>query len=216
MNTKGKISTAVLLLAVLAVALAATNTYMSIQKSSGIQEQYTTGYAGTTGEVNITVVTVLDVNFTYDFVNWSAGTIQGGQTNASLSTTGAANKAPNVTRGNWTTTQVNPLILRNMGTINASILLAGGENAATLLAGSAGNRKYAFNVTNNMSGSCNGANENRTIWRDIDTTGERFCSQFGYLADHNEVRVDVWLVIPYNGNTGSLTDTITATASTAI
>ncbi|PIN93882.1 hypothetical protein COU61_00715, partial [Candidatus Pacearchaeota archaeon CG10_big_fil_rev_8_21_14_0_10_35_13] len=135
MNTKGKISTAVLLLAVLAVALAATNTYMSIQKSSGIQEQYTTGYAGTTGEVNITVVTVLDVNFTYDFVNWSTGSIAGGQTNASLSTIG-----PTVDRGNWTTTQINPLILANIGTINASILLAGGENAATLLAGSAGNR----------------------------------------------------------------------------
>jgi len=213
MNTKGKISTAVLLLAVLAVALAATNTYMSIQKSSGIQEQYTTGYAGTTGEVNITVVTVLDVNFTYDFVNWSTGSIAGGQTNASLSTIG-----PTVDRGNWTTTQINPLILANIGTINASILLAGGENAATLLAGSAGNRKYAFNVTNNMSGSCNpiGVTGNMSVWEDIDTTGTVFCNQFGYLADHNEVRVDVWLVIPYNGNTGSLTDTITATASTAI
>jgi len=212
MNTKGKISTAVLLLAVLAVALAATNAYMSIQKSSGTQEQYTTGYAGTTGEVNITVVTVLDVNFTYDFVNWSAGSIAGGQTNASLSTVG-----PTVDRGNWTTTQINPLILANIGTINASIKLTSLKNATSLFQGSEGNQRYEWNVTMNGTGSCDDPNNYLTNWTEVNVTdGATFCNQFGYLTDKNELRIDVLLVVPYDGQAGSLTDTITATASTAI
>jgi hypothetical protein len=203
---------AVLLLAVLAVGFAATNSYMALSKYSKISEL--TGF-GTSGYVNVTVATIVSVNFTQDTINWGAGSIGIGQNNASLL---AADPGGTVARGNWSTTGIKALSLENLGSTNVTLQIASDKDAATLFGGSAGNRRYQLNVTSSDVGSCNGALVNNlSLWVNPNTTapGDQYCSQLGFIDTQDQINISVILVVPYDGNTGILSTTLTATAAAA-
>lgn len=202
----------VLILAILAVGFATTNSYMALNKYSKISEL--TGF-GTSGYVNVTVATLVSVNFTQDTINWGAGSITTGQNNASLLVTDGGATA---TRGNWSTTGIKPLAIENIGTVNITLKISSDKNATGLFAGSAGNRRYQINVSNTDAASCNGgAINNLSLWVEPNLTspGDQYCTQMGYLDTQDQVNISVILVIPYDGSSGALSSTLTATATTA-
>ena len=211
-NKNNRLGYVVLLLAIIAVGFAATNSFLALNKYQKISE--ITGF-GTSGYVNVTVATVVSVNFTQDTINWGAGSLDNGQNNASLL---AANAGPVVTRGNWSTSGITPLALENIGTTNVTIKLSSDKNATGLFAGSEGNRRYQLNVTSSDAGACNGALvSNLSLWRDpnITSPGDQYCSQLGYIDTQDQINISIILAVPYDGSTGALSSTLTATAAAA-
>ena len=194
---------AILILSIITVIILGMNMYISFITNNGGPE--ITGY-GTSGYVNITISTVASVNFTQDTISWGAGSLDDGASNATIKTSG-----PTVSGGNWSTNGINPLILENIGNTNVTLTISTNKNASTLLGGSAGNRRYQWNITSNETGSCNPTTLSNATYMDVNTTGYQFCNQFGYLDSQDTTRIDFLLTIPYDGNTGMLTDTITAT-----
>jgi hypothetical protein len=159
---------AVLVLAILAVGFAATNSYFAMNKFSKISQ--ITGF-GTSGYVNVTVATVVSVNFTQDTINWGAGSITAGQNNASLIVTD--NTGGVVARGNWSTTGIKPLALENIGSTNVTIKISSDKDDSTLFGGTAAERRYQINVSNTDSGACNGALvSNLSLWRNPNLTSQ--------------------------------------------
>ena len=200
--------------AVLAVAFAALNSYIVMQKASQIaQANQLTGLTGSEGYVNVTVAVGISVNFTKDAVSWGVGSINGGESNVTLVV--ADGTGTSVTRGNWSTTGITPLSIVNLGNVNATLSLSTTKNATTLFGGSAGHRAYRWNITNSDSGSCNPTAFSNATFIDVNTSGYSFCSQFGFVDSQDQVNISILLTVPYDGNTGALTDTITATVAAA-
>lgn len=209
------LGTALIVLAVLAVGFAALNSYFVFDKYSKIGEL--TGYTGSSGYVNVTVSAVLSINFSQDSIVWGVGSIDTGQNNASLLVTNGAGTA--VTRGNWSTTGVKPLSIDNIGSVNVSLNIAGSKNETDLFGSSStiGHRMYKLNFTNSDSASCWNDTINLLQWYDINKSGAgtKICSQFGFLDTQDQINISVALAVPYDGTTGALTSTLTATAATA-
>ncbi|MEN9626062.1 MAG: hypothetical protein RL557_390 [archaeon] len=206
-----------LLLAIVSVFVAIlsaglTYNYLSLFKNK------ITGLATTTGTINLSVDSVIEINFTTGNVNWSKGRVAVGSGFATLNT--SVHGAGNVTSGNWTGNDKG-LVVENIGNNNVTFSLSFGTDAAGLLGGNA-NRSYLINVTNNETGSCTAANGsvetgflNLSAWLVANTTGTSFCPRFVYYDQSDLLRIDLALVIPYDSKTGSLNDTITATFSQA-
>ena len=204
---------AVFILAVLAVGFAAVNSYFAFDKYSKVSQL--TGLTGSEGYVNVTVSSVISVNFTKDSVLWGVGSVTTGQNNASLLLTAGSGTA--VTRGNWSTTNVVPLSIENIGSVNVSLKVKSSNNAATLFSGSAGHRTYQVNFTNSDSAACWNDTINLRAWYDANDTdpGTKICSQMGFLDTQDQLNISIWLVVPYDGTTGALTSVLTATVATA-
>ncbi|MEK6918586.1 MAG: hypothetical protein AABW73_00965 [Nanoarchaeota archaeon] len=168
------------------------------------------GLAGSEGYVNITVETIISVNFTQETLNFGPGSIDDGQSNATLETSG-----PSVLRGNWSTSGMSGLVLENIGSRNVTLTLSTNKNASSLFGGSQGHRRYMWNITSNETGSCSPGALSNSTFRNVNTSGYLFCEQLGYLSDQDTLRIDFLLTIPYDGNSGILSDTITATISAA-
>jgi len=194
--------------AVLVLVSSSLSFYLTFVGVSQINQL--TGLTGSEGYVNLSVVNTLSINFTADTLNWSLGSIDSGQANATLETSG-----PSVLRGNWSTTGVSGFVIENVGSINSTLSLSTVKNATTLFGGSADHRAYRWNLTNNEAGSCTPSTFSNSSYRDVNTSGYGFCNQFGFLNSQDSVRLDIYLTIPYDGNSGALSDTITATASPA-
>src|SRR3989344_6373009 len=187
----------------------------------GVLENFITGYATSTGTINLSIDSVVEINFTTNNINWSKGRVNAGSAFATLNT--SVHGAGNVTGGNWTGNDKG-LVVENTGNNNVTFALSFGTDAAGLLGGNS-NRSYLFNVTNNETGSCTAANGsaggtndlylNLSAWLPANTTGTSFCPRFVYYDISDLLRIDIALVIPSDAKTGSLNDTITATFSQA-
>ena len=171
-----------------------------------------TGYAS--GYVNVTLSTEIIINLTRDSINWGPGSIIGGNTNATLITKG---ENALVERGNWSTLGVSAFIIENIGNVNCSLYLQSQKNASSFFNSLTGtNQEFMFNVSNREENSCSGTNISEFLDVNITSPGTRYCNQFSYNRQNNEVYLDVYLTVPYDAeNTGFLTDTITVTADTA-
>lgn len=202
MNTKK-------LLIIIALLLITINLILSQNLSKNFIKGLV-GFAGSDGYVNITISATASVNFTQSTLNWGAGSLNDGVGNATIETS-----TPSVARGNWSTSGVSGLILENIGTTNVTLTLKTNKNASTLFGGDASNRAYKWNVTSNEAGSCNPSTLSNSSFREVNTSGYQFCNQLGFLDNQDTVRLDLLLTIPYNGNVGVLTDTITATITVA-
>jgi hypothetical protein len=180
----------------------------------------TTGFVAgnqTTGIVNLTIQASVAINFTVDLIEWGTGRVDTGSNNATLDT--SRNSTYKVLNGNWSWLNVNNgnrtegFILENIGNSNVSLWLATSKNATQFIGGN--NPGYQFNITNNESNSCtNSSGVNLGDYYDVNTTGigTRVCSNLGPGDTQDAIRLDVKLRIPSGSQTGTLTDTITATA----
>ena len=199
-----------LILAVAAVivsVVAAGFTYFSV---SNLVSRIS-GFATSTGEANLTVESVVSINFTTAFVDWGSGRVNDGQSIAQLTTL----ELNNVTNGNWTLTTVGGLRIENIGNVNVTLNLTAGKTAAQFLGGT--NPGYQWNITNLEANSCLNSSSGtgalaHNIFYDVNTTTADFCNIFQFADGSDTIRIDLNLSVPSDSLTGALTDTITATA----
>ena len=204
-----------LFLAVVAVVVslvAAGFTYMSIANLA----TKLSGYATSTGQANLTVESAAIVNFTTNYISWGSGRVNTGQSFAYLNTL----ETSNVTNGNWSLATGGGFRLENIVNTNVSIDLLAGKSAATFIGGKSPG--YQWNVSVVEVGSCLNSSFNGTgnlgldVFATVNNTspGTRFCERMPFTDSNDSIRIDINLTVPYNSNTGALTDTITATATT--
>jgi len=170
----------------------------------------------TAGIVNITIEQNLIINFTTDIIDWGSGRVDAGANNATLDTS-RTTPATKMLNGNWTggyTNKTKGLVLENIGNVNATIYIKTANNATTFLGGT--NPLYQFNVSNNETGSCvNATGFALSAYLDVNYTagdGTKICEPLKYLPTSNQIRIHVLLRVPTDSKTGTLNDTITATA----
>lgn len=199
----------ILVVAVLAVAVsifAAGVTYLSVASFSS----KISGLA--TGEANLTVESVAQINFSDDSINWGSGRVNAGKTAAFLDTT-----LGTVTSGNWTAQT--GLRIENIGNNNVSLNISGTKTAAALLGGTS--PAYRWNVSNNESGSCLNSSGGTTmtgsekldIFVTVNTSvASLFCGRFQFVDASDQVRIDFNVTVPDDALTGAAGDVITATA----
>jgi len=189
-----------------------------------------TGNATSTGTVNFTIKSLVQINFTTNIINWGSGTVNVGESYATLCT--AYNNASNVSNGNWTS-NVAGLVVENIGNQNVTLDLKTGEDANSFIGGTS--PSYKFNVSNVEATSCTNAsggivgekqvvlvggsfNLSTQFW-DVNTTdpGTRICDDFTFNDSRDSIRIDIFLEIPsdaWSNRTGSaIGDIITATAT---
>ncbi len=204
----------IVILANIVVILSLASIFINIYKVPEFKKKMT-GYA--LGYVNLTVNTQITLNVTNENVNFSAGTMTGGVTNATLTTHGA--NAATITNGNWSTT-AQALAIANIGNLNCSITLAGTKTSASFFGGNAGDRMYQWNVSNKDANSCGNWSANITaknVFADVNTSTTTFCDKLDFNVARNEMFIDFKLVVPYDANlTGAQSDIITISANTAI
>lgn len=198
---------------IMLIILASVNIVIVFFKISVIKKELT-GF--TSGFVNITIYSKLQMNMSRDLINWSSGEINISEKNATLYTRG--NNSGVVLRGNWSGDNVFGFIVENIGGINASLTLESDKNASSFFAGlSNTNQEYRWNVSNREAGACSGGAA-LGLWADVNTTsgGTKYCSQFDFNQANNEVYIDVLLTIPYDlSNSGEQSSLITVTADVA-
>jgi hypothetical protein len=202
-----------LAIAVIAVAVSIIGAGVTYNSVSVIQNMLT-GYATSTGTINLTVASTASINFTTNNINWGSGQVTVGQTSATLNTAGGAT---NVTNGNWTGNTAG-FVVENIGNVNVSFNLATGKNATTLLGGTS--PSYQYNVTNVDPGSCiNSTGFILGTFYDVNvsSTGTAVCDKLRSADTNDTVRIDVKLVIPSDTNQAgnAVGDTFTVTFASA-
>jgi len=159
------------------------------------------------GEVNITVGEYTSLNFTTWQINFGTGSVDAGETNASLMTDGT------IDRGNWTAVE-DGLRIENTGNINLSILIKADETASSFLGGT--NPKYAWNFSDDDAddGSCipPESTDLSTEWYDVNAT-MGVCDYFQPNDAIDEMDIDFWLIVPSDSLTEARGDQITATVN---
>ncbi len=208
-----------LIVAVIAVVISIIGTAITYNYLTSFRNKLT-GFATSTGTVNLSVESAASINFTTSNINWGSGRVNAGQNNATLNTAGGAN---NVTNGNWTGNTAG-FVVENIGNVNVTFDLKTGKTAAQLVGGSAGGGpQYQYNVTNQEVGSCRNSTGGTTLkinlgtFYNVNTTdpGTRICDIFPYDSNNDTIRIDVRLVIPSDSLTGTLSDTFTVTFAEA-
>jgi hypothetical protein len=169
----------------------------------------------TTGEVNLTVETLAQINFTRDSVNFLSGRVNSDRSNASLNTSGAGS----VSGGNWTAD--NGLVIENIGNVNVTLNLSGTKTAAAFIGGT--NPKYRWNISSDASscgnksgkfaatGGALGGLEFGNI-HNVNTSTVLKCFVYRFENNNDGVLIDFFLEISDDSSTGALGDVITATA----
>lgn len=209
-----------LLLAVAIIALVVSGfgtlfTSVSIQN---FKTNWITGFPTATGTANLSVESAAIINFTVYEINWSSGRVNTGAPNATLDTS-----AGTVTGGNWTANS-RGLILVNQGNTNVSLQLASGKSATTFIGGANpvyqwnvsgqfGNQSACLNATNGTTSDAGVHVYNMSVFTGVSTAAFLVCDKFQYHPQNNTVRIDIRLQVPSNSLTGSLSDTLTATAT---
>jgi hypothetical protein len=175
-----------------------------------------TGYQ--TGEANLTVETIAQVNFSTRAISWGSGRVNSDANAASLTTFGTL---PNVTGGNWTLTTAGGLRIENIGNTNVSLNFSVNKNASDFIGGT--NPIFEWNLTNVEAASCRSAAGNgdalrMNIFFQANTTsslakGGIGCSVFRFENANDLVRLDFNLTVPQDSKSGALGVIITSTVT---
>jgi len=163
-----------------------------------------TGFATDSGVVNLTVGSVVSINFTNASVNFGSGEVNSSATFATINTLGS------VVNGTWAPETLKFLII-NLGNENATLNFSSGKNASTFIGGNVSIASYQYNVSNVETGACvPPAGFSLGTFYEVNTTpvSREICADF--LPGKN-ITIDIKLVIPDNSNLGILTDTVTIT-----
>ncbi|MEK6915129.1 MAG: hypothetical protein AABW89_01145 [Nanoarchaeota archaeon] len=172
------------------------------------------GYATSTGEANLTVESVVAINFTTRAINWGSGRVNSGASSAGLNTY----ETNNVTNGNWTLQNAGGLRIENIGNLNVSLNLSGTKTATQMIGGTS--PSYSWNISSFETGSCRNSTGGTSFlpldnFYNINTSTTEFCRFFQFNNSQDVIRIDFNLTIPSDSLTGALGDTITATAFAA-
>lgn len=209
-------------IAALAAFSAIFSAGFSYYSLSSFRDTWVTGYAFSTANatINLTVGTLLSLNFTNRSILWGTGYVNDGQSQANLTTRANVASVSSV-GGSWAITAANGangFVLENIGNVNATIHLRTTKNSTQLLGGTS--PVYQFNVSVVESGSCLNTTHGTTaggigglttlaVFQDVNTSspGTPICGVFRYTDSADTLRVDVHLQVPYDSLQGNLSDT---------
>lgn len=206
--------------AAFAALFSAGFTYYSVAL---VKESVITGFASqANATVNLTVSTLLSLNFTNATILWGSGTFNAGSTRANLTTSGAGGTVSAV-GGTWSITDTNGsagFVLENLGNVNATVHIMSGKTASTFIGGTS--PAYKYNVTNIESSSClnntggtttggNGGLIDLGLFADANATnpGTPICGRFQFIDSADAIRIGIHLSVPYDSLNGTLTDAFT-------
>lgn len=212
-----KTDNVLLIVAVIAVVVSIVGAGMTYNYINAFRNKMT-GLA-TSGWVNLTVEESAALNFTTNSINWGSGRVTNGQTNATLDTTNQS--AANVTNGNWTGNNVG-LVIENIGNKNVTLDLKSSKDNATFIGGTAGlGPLFRWKISDNdTTTSCTFSEDGTTnnTWFDVNTTesaGTRICDYFYFESTRDQLRIDFFVRIPSDSDTGARGSTILATFAAA-
>jgi hypothetical protein len=201
----------ILLVVVIIAAVAAFSVFIV----SYSRYEKITGYATSSGTVNITIESNIGINFTINNITWGSGRVTEGQDSAYLDT--AMRNATAVSNGNWTANNIG-LLVKNIGNANLTIKMSTWKNATNLLGGVAVSPVYQYNVTNNLTGSCTGVvNSGFTYgnWFDVNSSGNaslvdgtQICGNLTPYSTSDTIRIDIRLTVPRDAKVGTLGDSV--------
>jgi hypothetical protein len=207
-----------LIIAVLAVIISAVGMFVTYNNLFMIENVL---LAPNEANVTVEIQSNIEINFTNSEINWGAGSLDGGEVNATLST---ARGAAGVDRGTWSNVE-DGFVLVNIGTSNVSLELASNETNASFIGGLLGEGpQFFWNVSNcfDLPGAssdcvgpatlsvplpdddsrraCGAPSQGISFGENLDVnntgTGSLVCDQFGYEPAGNELRIDILLTIP--------------------
>jgi hypothetical protein len=169
------------------------------------------GYATSTGEANLTIETVVAINFTTSHVNWGSGRVNAGEQNATLETQWGGTGS--VLRGNWTVV-TDGLAIENTGNVNVTLNMSGTKTAAQMIGGT--NPEFKWFFTQGAGSPCRNASSSPvdfpSNFQSVPTSTNRTCDIFTFIDSADSFTIDFHVVVPSDSFTGALGDTITATA----
>jgi hypothetical protein len=173
-----------------------------------------TGRVSGLGQVNITILPLLEINLSQAIINWSSGRIDEGEYNSTLYTNGS--EVGVVLRGNWSGDNATAFLIENVGSTNCSLFMIAGKNASILFNSSDNsNQEYKWKIVEKEANSCingTGSGGGWNAWADVNLTGPgtNVCSLFSFDNGADEVYINVLLTVPYNArNFGNISDSIT-------
>ncbi|MCH7850627.1 MAG: hypothetical protein IH845_03225 [Nanoarchaeota archaeon] len=158
-----------------------------------------TGKAVDSGFVNLSISSLVLLNFTDDTINFGSGSVNLGQVSATIDTLGS------VINGNWSATTTRFLIT-NLGNENLTINVSSGKTASSFIGGSSPG--YRYNVSDGGKDICSppsGFSLDTFYEVNASPDSQRVCDVFESLQN---ITIDLSLIIPNNSNIGVLSDTI--------
>ncbi len=203
-----KLNNVIVFLSILTIIVVLINISVIFIKISEFEKELN---GQVTGYVNLTVQTYVFINISRDSINWSTGAVNNSFLNATIYTSG--DNSGVVSRGNWSGSNAKAIVVENLGSSNCSVYIQTGKNAHDLFnSASSSNEEYKLNVSNKEASSCSGGTATLGQWTDVNKTsgGTKYCGQFDFHNDNNEIYIDVLLTVPRDSNNvGELSDTIT-------
>lgn len=184
----------------IAIIITLFGTTYNLTKLQEIQSL--TGLAtSVTGTINVTVDSTASINLTIFEIDWGAGEVSVGFSEAFLDT-----KDGSVTGGSWSAV-TQGIKLQNIGNRLLNVTI-NGTNASSFIGGTTPEFRFqAINSTGNDS-SCPGnllTGQNDII----NQTRIAICDKFNFTAANSFLTIDINLSIPENAPTGSKNTTIT-------
>ena len=204
-----------LIVAVIAVVISIVGAGITYNYLTAFRNKLT-GFATEGGMVNLSVESTIAINFTYNMINWSNGSVDTGKSYALLDTTNQT--GAEVTDGSWTGVHTG-LVIENIGNKNVTLDLISSKDNETMIGGT--DPQFAWWISNNDTDvSCkfgDGGEANNT-WYPVNTSGpdgSRICDYFYFESDRDQIEIDFFVRIPDDSITGDTGSTITATFSAA-
>lgn len=190
--------------AIIAVCIAFLNVIITLNKVKTI-----TGFA--TGTANLSVESLVSINFSENVIDFGSGLVDIGALNATLQSDSGS-----TSNGNWSFSADN-LTLENIGNINCTIALQAGAAASSFIGGlAAGGPNYKWNISDIETSSCAQNGTPLGNYTEVNSSqSSEVCSPLKFVDSNDTMRIDIRLVVPYDSKKGALGDTITATGTAA-
>jgi len=203
-----------LLLGVAVVAIIVSVVGLSVTYNSVTSfEDILTGFASTElGFVNVSLSSNAVINISSaagdagsDAINWSGGSVDSLANHATLDTSGGGS----VTNGTWPS-QAGGFLIDNIGNVNVTLSISSDKVAQAFLDGSS--PYFQYNLSDSLSGSCTAyVSGFNSSWKEFTETPVEACTSFIKNTDHDQLRLDIKLVIPADAPAGDKGAQVTLT-----
>lgn len=170
-----------------------------------------TGF-GSTGRVNVSILTLAQVNLSQPHIDFGVGYVITGTSVAVLNSS-------NATPGSWVesgnTWKAKDMILDNSGTVDIFVNMSSDSTGATMIGGGAGALPDPYikvGTTNSEANSCIDKKANLTT---IDTAATEYeiCKNLSFLSTKNSLNLSVEILVPNDVSPGNKTSLLTFTAT---
>ncbi len=190
-----------MIVAVIAVAFAAINLMVTINKVGDFKSL--TGFASDTdtGTANLTIGSSIMLNFTVANISWGTGTIPAG--GCELNTVGGMTCTGFATLSSG-------LILENIGNVNCSVNLTSNKDADSFIGGAS--PTFEWKVSESEGGSCAIGTSITSFTTIPEATTQLACENFNYDTT-DTLEIDLNITIPQDATPEPKSAVITATGT---